>query len=242
MQILRHECGHAMQHAFLLHRRREWQRLFGKSSKKYPESYRPNPASKKYVQHLRRWYAQSHPDEDFAETFAVWLAPRSDWRRRYAGWPALQKLLYVDRLMTELAGEKPAVTTRAVVDPARMLTRTLFEHYTYRRAIYSVEHPKTYDEDLLRLFSDAPRSSEREAAGTFLRRHRREIRRVVSRWTGEYQFTLDQVLSDMIGRCRELKLRVTGRERQLLTDFMVLLTARTMEFLSKHGRRDWIVV
>lgn len=242
MQILRHECGHALQHAFQLHRRREWQRLFGRSSIKYPESYRPNPASKKFVQHLRRWYAQSHPDEDFAETFAVWLAPRSDWRRRYAGWPALQKLQYVDRLMTELAGSKPAVTTRAVIDPARTLTRTLFEHYTYRRALYSVEHPTTYDEDLLRLFSDAPRDRHREAAGSFLRRHRKEIRRVVSRWTGEYQFTLDQVLHDMIGRCRELRLRVVGRERQLLMDFMVLLTARTMEFLSKHGRRDWIAV
>jgi hypothetical protein len=242
MQILRHECGHAVQHAYQLHRRREWQRLFGKSSTKYPESYRPNPASKKYVQHLRRWYAQSHPDEDFAETFAVWLAPRSDWRRRYAGWPALQKLQYVDRLMGELAADKPRVTTRIVIDPARMLTRTLFEHYTYRRALYSVEHPKTYDEDLLRLFSDAPRDRDHEAAGLFLRRHRREIRRVVSRWTGEYQFTLDQVLHDMIGRCRELKLRVVGRERQLLMDFMVLLTARTMEFLSKHGRRDWIAV
>lgn len=96
MKILRHECGHAIQHGYQLHRKREWQRLFGKSSVKYPEAYRPNPASKRYVQHLRRWYAQSHPDEDFAETFAVWLKPRSDWRRRYAGWPALQKLEYVD--------------------------------------------------------------------------------------------------------------------------------------------------
>jgi hypothetical protein len=242
LQILRHECGHAVQHAFQLHRRREWQRLFGKTSTKYPESYRPNPASKKFVQHLRRWYAQSHPDEDFAETFAVWLAPRSDWRRRYAGWPALQKLQYVDRLMQELAGHRPRVTTRAVIDPARTLTRTLFEHYTYRRALYSVEHPTTYDEDLLQLFTDAPSARTHESAGSFLRRHRKEIRRVVSRWTGEYQFTLDQVLHDMIGRCRELKLRVVGRERQLLMDFMVLLTARTMEFLSKHGRRDWIAV
>ena len=25
--------------------------------------------------HLDPWYAQSHPDEDFAETFAVWLTP-----------------------------------------------------------------------------------------------------------------------------------------------------------------------
>ena len=242
MKIMRHECGHAIQHGYQLHRRREWQRLFGKSSVKYPEAYRPNPASKRYVQHLRRWYAQSHPDEDFAETFAVWLRPRADWRRRYAGWPALQKLEYVDRLMQEIAGVVPPARNRGVVDPLRSLRRTLFEHYTYRRAIYSVEYPKTYDDDLLRLFSDEPRHRTRMTAAAFLRAHRADIRRIVSRWTGEYQFSLDQVLTDMIGRCRELRLRVIGPERQVLTDFMVLLTARTMSFLVGQGRRDWIAV
>ncbi len=242
MQILRHECGHAVQHAFDLHRRREWQRLFGRSSKPYPESYRPNPGSKRYVQHLRRWYAQSHPDEDFAETFAVWLRPHSDWRRRYAGWPALKKLQYVDRLMRELAGVQPMVRSRRRVDPLKALSLTLFEHYTYRRALYSVEYPKTWDDDLRRLFSSDRRIQARESAAVFLRRHRSSIRHVVAKWTGEYQFTLDTVLGDMIGRCRELNLRVLGRDRQVLTDFMVLLTARTMEMLSKKGRRDWIVV
>lgn len=242
MKIMRHECGHAIQHAFQLHRRREWIRLFGRSSIKYPEAYRPNPASKRYVQHLRRWYAQSHPDEDFAETFAVWLKPRSDWRRRYAGWPALQKLEYVDRLMDEIAGVAPRVRTRRMVDPLSQQKQTLFMHYTYRRAIYSVEYPKTYDDDLYRLFSDDPRHRVHPTAASFLRRHRGDIRRIVSRWTGEYQFSLDQVLTDMIGRCRELKLRVVGDERQLLTDFMVLLTARTMSFLVGQGRRDWIAV
>ncbi len=242
MRILRHECGHAVQHAYDLHRRREWQRLFGRSSTPYPESYRPTPASKKYVQHLRRWYAQSHPDEDFAETFAVWLQPHSDWRTRYAGWPALRKLQYVDRLMRELADVVPLVRSRSRVDPLSKLSLTLFEHYTYRRALYSVEYPNTWDDDLRRLFSNDPRIRSRESAAAFLRKHRGAIRRVVSRWTGEYQFTLDTVLGDMIGRCRELGLRVLGRDRQLLTDFMVLLTARTMEVLSKQGRRDWIVV
>ena len=242
MRILRHEAGHVVQHAYELHRRREWQRQFGRSSTPYPESYRPNPASKRYVQHLRRWYAQSHPDEDFAETFAVWLRPRSDWKRRYAGWPALRKLQYVDELMKELADVAPPVRTRSHVDPLRTMSRTLFEHYTYRRALYSVEYPNTYDDDLSRLFSDAPRHRDRESAASFLRRHRSDIRRVVSKWTGEYQFTLDAVLGDMIGRCRELRLRAVGRDRQLLTDFMVLLTARTMEFIANHGRRDWIAV
>jgi hypothetical protein len=242
MKILRHECGHAMQHAYALHRRREWQRLFGRSATKYPEAYRPNPASKRYVQHLRRWYAQSHPDEDFAETFAVWLRRRSDWRRRYAGWPAMQKLEYVDQLMVELKGKAPTHRNRKAVDPLRSLNRTLFDHYTYRQAIYSVEYPKTYDDDLQRLFSDDPRHRNKPTAAAFLRQHRGDIRRIVSRWTGEYQFSLDQVLTDMIGRCRELRLRVAGDERQLLTDFLVLLTARTMGFLVGQGRRDWIAV
>jgi hypothetical protein len=242
MQIMRHECGHAVQHGYQLHRRREWQKHFGKSSTRYPESYRPNPASKRYVQHLRRWYAQIHPDEDFAETFAVWLRPRSDWRRRYAGWPALRKLQYVDALMKELADVPPVVRSRSRLDPLRTISRTLFEHYTYRRALYSVEYPNTYDEDLLRLFSIAPRDKTHETAASFLRRHRGDIRRVVSKWTGEYQFTLDAVLGDMIGRCRMLRLKVARSERQLLTDFMVLLTARTMEFIAKHGRSDWIAV
>jgi hypothetical protein len=242
MKIMRHECGHAIQHGYQLHRKREWQRLFGKSSLKYPDAYRPNPASKRYVQHLRRWYAQSHPDEDFAETFAVWLRPRADWRRRYAGWPALHKLEYVDRLMAELAGTVPPARDRRVMDPARSINRTLFEHYVYRRAIYSVEYPKTYDDDLSRLFSDDPRHRHRTSAAAFLRTHRAHIRRIVSRWTGEYEFSLDQVLTDMIGRCRELRLRVHGNERQILTDFMVLLTARTMSFLVGQGRRDWIAV
>ena len=110
MAILRHEAGHTVQQAYQLHRRRRWQQLFGLSSKRYPLYYRPNPASRRYVQHLRLWYAQSHPDEDFAETFAVWLRPRSNWRTRYAGWPALKKLEYVDELMNEIAGKRPLLT------------------------------------------------------------------------------------------------------------------------------------
>ena len=42
-------------------------------------------------------YAQKHPDEDWAETFAVWLEG-GPWRRRYRDWQvALAKLEYVDR-------------------------------------------------------------------------------------------------------------------------------------------------
>ena len=106
MRLLRHELGHAIQHAFSLQRRREWQRQFGKASKPYPNASRPNPASRRYVHNLPAWYAQSHPEEDFAEPSRCGCA-RYNWRRRYGGWPALHKLEYVDDLMAELAGRLP---------------------------------------------------------------------------------------------------------------------------------------
>ncbi|HET6681632.1 MAG TPA: putative zinc-binding metallopeptidase, partial [Gemmatimonadaceae bacterium] len=242
MRIMRHECGHAFQHGYQLHRRRKWQQLFGKSSTRYPEFYKPNPASTKYVQHLRLWYAQSHPDEDFAETFAVWLRPRADWRARYKGWPALKKLLYVDELMQELGTERPPVHTRRVIEPLSRISRTLGEHYAARRRQYEVTFPNIYDAELRRLFSEEKRHRRNEWASTFLRRHRTEIRGLVAKWTGEYQYTLELVLHDMIGRCRELRLRVAGPERQVLTDFCVLLTVKTMHFLYSHRRRDWIAL
>ena len=142
MQILRHECGHAIQHAYQLHRRREWQRLFGKSSTRYPSHYLPNPISKKYVQHLRLWYAQAHPDEDFAETFAVWLRPRSNWRSRYQGWPALKKLEYVDELMREIGPTPlPAASRRRPDRALHSLRITLREHYaeTLRRWVANLD-------------------------------------------------------------------------------------------------------
>jgi hypothetical protein len=242
MRILRHEAGHVVQHAFQLQRRRRWQQLFGPSSKRYPSYYRPNPASRHFVQHLPLWYAQSHPDEDFAETFAVWLRPRSDWRRRYAGWPALKKLRYVDELMGEIAGKRPVLKERIKVDPLHQIDRTLGEHYTKKRERYTGETSTIYDRDLLQIFSDNPRHRRSPAATAFIRRHRADIRQIVSRWTGERQLTLDAVLEAMIDRCRELKLRAVGPERQLKMDFTVLLTAKTVYTLCSPSRRQWFAL
>jgi hypothetical protein len=242
MAILRHEAGHTVQHAYQLHRRRRWQQLFGPSSKRYPRYYRPNPASRHFVQHLRLWYAQSHPDEDFAETFAVWLKPRSSWRTRYAGWPALKKLEYVDELMGEIAGKRPLLTARERVDPLNELRETLADHYRKRQALYALDTPRTYDRDLYRLFSAEPRHRRSQPASIFIRRHRARIRKLVAKWTGENQLTLDAVLDDMITRCRERNLRAVGSERKLFIDFTVLLTAKTMHALFGPLRRKWIAL
>ena len=238
MRLLRHELGHAIQHAFNLHRRREWQRRFGKASTPYPEAYRPNPASRRYVHNLPAWYAQSHPEEDFAETFAVWLRPRYNWRRRYRGWPALRKLEYVDGLMGELAGKPPGVRSSAKPYALARERITLGAYYQRKRAHYSVGFSDAYDRDLKRLFSESEGTGDqRETAVAFLRRHRREIRSMVAKWTGEYQLTLNQVLDQMIGRCKELRLKADGLERNLVLDFAIMLTVHGMNYL--YRAREW---
>ncbi|MEM9190984.1 MAG: putative zinc-binding metallopeptidase [Myxococcota bacterium] len=233
MKLLRHEAGHAVQHGYRLHLRRRWQKIFGKSSEPYPDFYRPRPGSRRFVHHLDGWYAQSHPVEDFAETFAVWLTPRSGWRSRYAGWPALRKLEYVDELMAELAGEAPPVKSRQRPYAVTRLRHTLREHYEKRMAHYRPGYTEAYDHDLTRLFSDEARYQNSLSAATFIRRHRPAVRRQVADWTGAYQFTIDQVLKEMIGRCRFLQLRLTKSEARTRTDFAIMLTVHTVNTLRR---------
>src|SRR6187549_3073716 len=224
MKILRHEAGHAIDNAYKLRQRRRRQQVFGPSYKAYPEYYTPRPYSKSFVLHLDSWYAQSHPDEDFAETFAVWLNPQSDWRVRYADWPALKKLEYMDALMSELSPKPMLVRTHRKVDPLPSIRKTLRVHYERKRRHYGLLHPDFYDRDLRKLFSDDPAYATNMKAARFIARVRPDVRRRVASWTGEYQYTIDQVLAAMLKRANELNLRLTGPEDRTKQDFLVLLT------------------
>ena len=237
MRILRHEAGHAIDNAYRLRLRRQRRAVFGSPSEPYPEFYTPKPYSKSFVLHLDAWYAQSHPDEDFAETFAVWLTPHSQWRQRYAGWPALRKLEYMDQLMGTLKGVPPRVDNPVEIDPLPGLRRTLRQHYRAKRRHYGVDHPAFYDRDLRRMFSDAPEHHDRVTAVQFIARHRRSVRRLVADWTGIYQYTIDKVLEDMMARCRELRLRLALPEDQARQEFTVLLTVQVMNYLHSGRHR-----
>jgi hypothetical protein len=237
MRILRHEAGHAIDNAYLLRRRPTRRRLFGLPSTEYPEYYTPKPYSKSFVHHLDHWYAQSHPDEDFAETFAVWLDPNGMWATRYAGWPVQRKLEYMDRLMREVSRRKPVVTSKRQVDPLQRLRKTLGEHYRKKREHYGLDHPDFYESDLRNLFSDAPQYAKNMTAAHFVRKIRKEVRLTVASFTDSYQYTIDQLLSKIIDRCRELNLRLSDSEESTKIDFMVFLTVQTMNYLHSGRHR-----
>jgi hypothetical protein len=240
MRILRHEAGHAIDNAFRLRLRRQRRQIFGLPSEPYPEFYTPKPYSKSFVLHLDAWYAQSHPDEDFAETFAVWLTPTSEWRQRYAGWPALKKLECMDELMASIRQRPPRITNQDEIDALYRLRRTLRQHYRNKRRYYGIDYPHFYDRDLRRLFSEAPEFAENMTAAQFLERTRRQTRRLVAGWTGIYQYTIDKVLVDMITRCRELKLRLAVPEDRARQEFAVLLTVQAMNYLHSGGHRIFL--
>lgn len=137
MQLLRHETGHAIDNAFLLRLSKRRQSLFGLSGEPYPKRYKPAPHSKDYVLHLENHYAQAHPDEDWAESFAIWLDPKTDWRKEYSGTNALAKLEMVDALMLSIGGLKPLVNRVHKVDEIKTCKKTLRDYLESKQQKYS---------------------------------------------------------------------------------------------------------
>jgi hypothetical protein len=217
-QLLRHECGHAFDHAYRFSSRRKWRAIFGSPDIDYePETYRPRPYSKGFVRHLPNWYAQAHPDEDFAETFAVWLATsREQWGARYQGWKALEKLEYVDELMREATRRSPTVRGGRRRADASKMRSTLARYYGTRRKLWAQDQPGFYDADLRRIFGEAPAGHGTAAA--FMRRRRKAIVAGVVRWTGQRKYVVDNLARKLVERCAELALHATNDEVALALD------------------------
>jgi hypothetical protein len=208
MRLLRHEMGHVLNHAYLLAKDRQWQKIFGSPSLEYSESFRARPYSKRFVRHLDGWYAQSHPEEDFAETVAIWLTPGLDWKQQYRGWKALEKVDYVDQLMARLTGQRPLVLSRSRMSEAARLRSRLEAYYKKRRRLYAQEFPDFFDADLGKLFANSAAAPNAERAAAFLRRSGRPILNAVSAWTGEPKFTVNRLLRALTERCAALDLRL----------------------------------
>ena len=231
MRILRHETGHAIDTAFGLRRRKTWRDAFGKASRRYPSRYSPRPGSRNFVLHLGHWYAQSHPTEDFAETFAVWLPPRSRWRGQYAGWPAIAKLEYVDETIRGLEGRRAIRLSRDTVEPLSRNERTLREHYRRKQARYEVDLAKSYDRRLLRVFGrrdDHPRGL---AASRFLREIRPQLRRLLTRRARMHPYLVNHVLRTATQRARLLDLKLKGSQRRAKRDVLAMLERIMLDML-----------
>lgn len=232
MKLIRHEAAHAYAYAYQVYRKRKWQCTFGRTSaEETPSFYRPRPYSRSFVVHLDDWYAQSHPDEDFAETFAVWLTPGLDWRTRYKDWRALEKLEYVEELMQSLAGKPAQPLPEYRVADHDCLNVKLRAYYAKKRKEYEHSFPDFYDNDLRQLFDAGVDVEGRVKASAYLRRHRRELEDAVCKWSNENKYRVNRLLSRLIDRCDQLGLHIKAYDPKQNLHVAAYITTLVMNHL-----------
>jgi hypothetical protein len=235
LRFLRHEMGHVVNYAYVLYQRDDWTKHFGSMTQPYVEEYRPEPFSRRHVRHLAGWYAQKHPDEDWAETFAVWMTPGLDWRAVYTRWPdALAKLDYCDRTMAELNLRDPIVATKDHDDDASTMKITLEEFYK-KQVLDEAPSPIAFDGALYAIFEDygAPEDlstdAERLPAETLILRIERDLVTDVYRWTGHFPEHTRSLVRQMAARAKTLKqVYPANREAAVVIALTALVTSLAM--------------
>ena len=240
LRYLRHEMGHVVNYAYELFARPDWVEAFGPITAPYREDYRPEPFSRRFVRHLPGWYAQKHPDEDWAETFAVWMTPGLDWRAEYADWPAaLAKLHLCDRLMAEVANLDPMVTSDELDEDVSDLSHSLDEHYRDHESA-EVPIPSGLDGMLRSIFEDlghpecAPPDVPRRSASELIRRLEPTLAMAVFRWTGCFPERVRSLLRHLARRAEELaQVYPADREAEAVADLTALLTALAMNHVAR---------
>jgi hypothetical protein len=236
LRFLRHEMGHVVNYAYQLYERDDWIAMFGSMRQPYVEEYRPEPFSRRYVRHLAGWYAQKHPDEDWAETFAVWMTPQRDWRAAYAHSPgALAKLEYCDRTMAQLNQRDPLLTTIDHDDDVSKLDLTLNEFYA-EAGNDEFLVPAAFDGALHAIFEGFDGSEEQSsAADKLILRIERDLIGDVYRWTGHFPEHTRRLLRQIAGRAKELRLCYpANREASVLIAVTALVTSLAMNHVLRE--------
>jgi hypothetical protein len=236
LRYLRHEMGHVVNYAYKLYETEEWVRLFGPMDRPYVEEYTPQPFSRRSVWHLPGWYAQKHPDEDWAETFAVWMTPGLKWQAEYAGWTeALAKLEYCDRTMRSLRDREPLVTAVVLEEDIGGLAQSLDEFYGGGAGPGEAALPERLAGALRTIFEEqgqpedeTPRVARCPASG-LIRLHERELMAEVYRWTGLFPERTRVLLRLLAERADQLgQVYAEGREPQVMVALTAFVTALAM--------------
>ena len=232
MQLLRHETGHAINYAYKLYKKTNWQNFFGAFDQEYKDTYRFRLYSKNFVRHLEDYYAQYHPDEDFAETFAVWLCPDIDWQNQYKGWGALQKLKYVDKLMAQIKDKDPWVEKGKKFWQAAKLTSTLANYYKKKKHTYAEDFLDFHDTNLKRIFClNTEEDKKHIKAYKVIHKYREQIINSVSTWTGEKKYIVDGLVKTLIKRSKDLDLIIKDTESIMILKITAYITSLMMNYM-----------
>ncbi|HEU5320045.1 MAG TPA: hypothetical protein VFX28_04535, partial [Methylomirabilota bacterium] len=224
----------AFNYAYRLYETPEWRQRFGPFQRPYRERYRPVPFDRSFVRHMEGWYAQKHPDEDFAETFAVWLTPGARWRVRYRGWPAMRKLRYVDRVARAVGDTEPSVRLASTDITVEEMNMTVEEFFQRQQAAppaidVALEH------DLPDLLVGARRRGRGlRPAADLIRERRADLVNKLEYWTGVRRRVVRALIDAMADTAERLKLQVhAATEATTLVELTAYATTLTMNYLTR---------
>src|SRR3954454_7133848 len=240
LRYLRHEMGHVVNYGYRLYETPEWVKHFGAIPQPYVEEYRPEPFSRRFVRHLPGWYAQKHPDEDWSETFAVWMTPGLDWRVEYGGWPiASAKLSYCSRTMAALRDRDPDVTNSELDEDVGEIEYSLDQYYG-RASDSSGELPPGLDGALRAIFEDlggaegGTRNEPLRPADVLIRRLEPELMANIFRWTGHFPERTRVLLRYLADRARQLDQGYPpNREDSAIMALTTLVTGLAMNHVQR---------
>ena len=235
MMYMRHEAGHAINYAYRLYASPEWRRLFGPYNRRYRDHYRPVPFSRKYVRHIAGWYAQKHPDEDFAETFAVWLTPGSRWRHKYKSWPAIRKLRYVDLVARRIREQDPIVSSGDFDRTVDDMTLTVEQFYKKLSRQNGAAVNLALEADLTDLFlARGRRRKGVRPAWEMVEQNRLPLTDKITYWTGVKRPLVRALIERIVRTCRDLDLHVDlTREAATLVELTAYVTTLAMNRLTR---------
>lgn len=234
MRILRHETGHAIDNAFGLHRRASWRRVFGRFSEPYRRDFQVHPSDPNFVRYLPNWYAQSHPAEDFAESFAFWLDPSTRRPKESLPGSVARKLQWVEECMGELAASGASgLVSKEEWEPVQSSPQRLSEHYSRRLRDLACEPEPPFAAQLAERLKHAGHALERSSAAHYLRVHSAAIRaHLPAHWRSD-SYSMEQVLRTMQIHCRRRGLRLDNGDRALSRRILARLVAETLVALEQ---------
>lgn len=234
MMFLRHEAGHAYNYAYRLYTTPEWREHFGPWRRPYRDHYRPQPFSKSFVRHIAGWYAQKHPDEDFAESFAVWLTPGSGWRKRYRNWPAIRKLKYVEATTRQNRDVDP-LRKRGLTDiTVDEMDITVGDFYRQQAEQNATAVEVEMQADLPDIFVPHRRRKRLRPAAEVVAGNRELLVDKIEHWTGVRRPVVVALVVAMARSCRELNLHAEiGKEPEYLVELASYGTTLAMNYLTR---------
>lgn len=245
--ILRHECGHAFFYTYEVYKKNKALKIFGDFDSRSISLQNIVPDSDDYVDYLARCgtasagYSQTHPEEDFADTFGACVDP--NFKKTSVQGMAVKKLDYAKDLMQKYAGKNISGLAHEFHKPASEIKETLESFFRRRFGPFDIKYFRREatgyaDLHLKRVFSShAPLDRNHISAARFLEKNKKWFIERSRSWTKKPALT-EQLVLKSIERAKVLRMTLAKANFQKARKIFSANLALMVTLMQENGRID----